>query len=44
MQRKAAEGLVPDEIVWRRDKLGFSTPQQAWKRATTVPLQDSSVR
>ena len=34
VQRKAAEGIVPDEIVWRRDKLGFATPQRAWKHAT----------
>jgi asparagine synthase (glutamine-hydrolysing) len=40
VQRRAAEGLVPKEIVWRRDKLGFATPQQAWKRATIGPLQD----
>lgn len=40
VQRRVAERVVPDEIVWRRDKLGFSTPQQAWKRATIAPLQD----
>lgn len=25
--RKAVEGLVPPDIVWRRDKVGFSTPE-----------------
>jgi asparagine synthase (glutamine-hydrolysing) len=23
-------GLVPDEILDRRDKIGFATPEQAW--------------
>jgi asparagine synthase (glutamine-hydrolysing) len=40
VQRKAGEGLIPSEIVWRRDKLGFATPQQAWKRTLVGPLQD----
>jgi asparagine synthase (glutamine-hydrolysing) len=40
VQRKASEGLVPSEIVWRRDKLGFATPQQAWKRTLVGPLRD----
>jgi asparagine synthase (glutamine-hydrolysing) len=40
VQRKASEGLVPPEIVWRRDKLGFATPQQAWKRTLVGPLRD----
>lgn len=28
--RKAMRGLVPDEILDRRDKIGFATPEQAW--------------
>jgi asparagine synthase (glutamine-hydrolysing) len=28
--RKAMEGIVPDEIVWRRDKVGFETPEDIW--------------
>jgi asparagine synthase (glutamine-hydrolysing) len=40
VQRKAGEGLLPDEIVWRRDKLGFATPQRDWKRALARPLAD----
>jgi asparagine synthase (glutamine-hydrolysing) len=40
VQRKASDGLVPEEIVWRRDKLGFATPQQAWRRALVGPLRD----
>ena len=38
VQRKAAQDLLPAEIVWRRDKLGFSTPQRSWKRALAGPL------
>jgi asparagine synthase (glutamine-hydrolysing) len=40
VQRKAAEGRLPDKIVWRRDKLGFATPQQAWQRATSTAVGD----
>ena len=25
--RKAAGGLAPDDIIWRRDKMGFGTPE-----------------
>ncbi|WP_284410907.1 asparagine synthase (glutamine-hydrolyzing) [Acidovorax sp. SUPP2539] len=28
--RRAMRGLVPDEILNRRDKIGFATPEQAW--------------
>ncbi|GKS98846.1 asparagine synthase (glutamine-hydrolyzing) [Acidovorax sp. SUPP3434] len=28
--RRAMRGLVPDEILDRRDKIGFATPEQAW--------------
>ncbi len=28
--RKAAEQRLPDEIVWRKDKIGFETPQEEW--------------
>lgn len=28
--RKAMEGLVPDEIIARKDKLGYVTPNQQW--------------
>lgn len=40
VQRKAGEPLLPAEIVWRRDKLGFVTPQKEWKRALTAPLTE----
>jgi len=38
VQRKAAQDLLPPEIVWRRDKVGFATPQRSWKRAVAGPL------
>ena len=28
--RKAIEGVVPDSITWRRDKLGFQAPEASW--------------
>jgi asparagine synthase (glutamine-hydrolysing) len=31
--RKAMEDIVPQEIVWRRDKIGFETPQNDWVAA-----------
>ena len=31
--RSAAEGIIPKEIQWRRDKMGFVTPQDQWLQA-----------
>lgn len=28
--RKSVEDRLPPEIVWRKDKVGFETPQKAW--------------
>jgi asparagine synthase (glutamine-hydrolysing) len=28
--REAMRGLVPQEILWRRDKVGFETPETEW--------------
>ena len=30
--RKAVHGLAPDDIVWRRDKMGFGTPESMMVR------------
>ncbi|MGH9633232.1 MAG: asparagine synthase (glutamine-hydrolyzing) [Candidatus Angelobacter sp.] len=30
--RKAMRGIVPDEILDRKDKIGFATPEQEWLR------------
>jgi asparagine synthetase B (glutamine-hydrolysing) len=36
--RLALAPLLPASICWRRDKLGFETPQAAWMRTTLRPL------
>jgi asparagine synthase (glutamine-hydrolysing) len=28
--RKAMKSLLPEEVVWRRDKLGFNAPEEEW--------------
>jgi asparagine synthase (glutamine-hydrolysing) len=38
--RKALEPVLPPEIAWRRDKLGFVTPQNAWKKEISGTLAD----
>jgi asparagine synthase (glutamine-hydrolysing) len=30
LMRKAMDKKLPDEIVWRKEKIGFETPQKAW--------------
>jgi asparagine synthase (glutamine-hydrolysing) len=30
--RKATEDILPEEIVWRRDKIGFEAPTETWMR------------
>jgi asparagine synthase (glutamine-hydrolysing) len=32
MLRKAMNGVLPDEIVWRTEKTGYEPPQQQWMR------------
>jgi asparagine synthase (glutamine-hydrolysing) len=32
VMRKAFAGDLPDDIVWRKDKKGFTTPQEKWFR------------
>jgi asparagine synthase (glutamine-hydrolysing) len=39
--RKAMEGIVPDKIRWRKDKIHFSTPQTQWLRSSLQPLVES---
>jgi asparagine synthase (glutamine-hydrolysing) len=36
--RKTMQGKLPDEIVWRKDKIGFEPPQHQWMN--TVIMQD----
>ena len=47
--RRALDGLLPDSVVWRRDKKGFPTPVGDWLRdargaAALDLLRDSSRR
>ena len=39
VQRLVAKDRVPEGIVWRRDKLGFATPQQTWQRETAPQMR-----
>ena len=36
--REAMEGLLPEEIRWRRDKMGFVTPEDQWLRTSLREL------
>ena len=36
--RKSMDHKLPDEIVWRKDKIGYETPQKQWMHNET--LQD----
>jgi len=38
VQRRALEGLLPHEVVWRKDKLGFVTPQNEWQQELKTSL------
>ena len=35
--RKAMEPLMPPDIVWRRDKMGFNNPESEWLKHTLRP-------
>jgi asparagine synthase (glutamine-hydrolysing) len=34
--RRSMEGLLPNEITWRKDKVGFEPPQQQWMQHALV--------
>lgn len=38
--RKAINKSLPDEVVWRKDKKGFITPQQDWKNKLKPQLRE----
>ena len=38
--RKSVVDKLPTSVVWRKDKKGFLTPQQAWKDKTMPALID----
>lgn len=37
VMREAMKGLVPEEVLLRRDKMGFATPQDSWLRTVWRP-------
>ena len=37
--RKTLDNLLPEEVVWRKDKLGFVTPQNQWKQTLSSKLK-----
>jgi asparagine synthase (glutamine-hydrolysing) len=38
--RAAMRGIVPDDVLDRRDKLGFATPEQEWLMGMTDTIRD----
>ncbi|HET9493681.1 MAG TPA: asparagine synthase (glutamine-hydrolyzing) [Chloroflexia bacterium] len=40
LHRAAFVDMLPPEIVWRRDKVGFETPEQRWFREGKAQLLD----
>jgi asparagine synthase (glutamine-hydrolysing) len=38
--RAAMRGIVPDEVLDRRDKIGFDAPEQSWMMAEDSPARD----
>lgn len=41
--RAGMEGILPEDVRQRRDKLGFSTPEQVWFRGPLRPLMAEGV-
>lgn len=37
--RCASEGIIPEEIRWRKDKMGFVTPQDEWMKLLSPKIQ-----
>ncbi len=38
--RKYLEGKLPDELVFRKDKIGFATPQSEWKKEVEKEIKN----
>ncbi len=38
--RAGTKGLLPEAIRWRKDKLGFPTPERAWLRGNKKKVQE----
>jgi asparagine synthase (glutamine-hydrolysing) len=44
IQRKTFEPLLPQEITWRKDKIGYEPPQKKWMEKTEVKDQIREIR
>jgi len=44
IQRKTFENLIPKDITWRRDKVGYEPPQKAWMQKKAVQDEIMSCR
>ena len=40
LQRMAIRSMLPTDIVWRRGKVGFATPEKEWLRESKEHLLD----
>lgn len=36
LERSAFEGVLPETIVWRKDKIGYEPPQEKWLQSASV--------
>ncbi len=43
INRKAVEGLVPDDVVWRKNKLGWPVPEKEWLEGDLKPWADNII-
>ena len=34
--RRSMESILPEQITWRKDKIGFAAPQEKWMQGTTI--------
>ncbi|TDQ19639.1 asparagine synthase (glutamine-hydrolysing) [Algoriphagus boseongensis] len=44
LMRKAFEDILPEEIAWRKDKIGFEPPQKSWMDAQHTQEKIKSAR
>jgi asparagine synthase (glutamine-hydrolysing) len=42
--RKSIEDIVPKEIVWRKNKIGFNAPEKTWMSFIEEQIKSSIVR
>ena len=38
--RAAMRGIVPDEVLYRKDKIGFEAPEEAWLMGQNSPVRE----